>query len=343
MMPLPTFELVRPESLTEALRALAEHPGAQPVAGGTDLLVSMKQGLFHPTHLVDLKRVPDLQRMEITEDGSWLGACLRLSELRDHPELCRRYGALSRAAGLVASPALQTRGTLGGNVCLDTRCWYYNQSAFWRESRGYCLKRNGVICQAAPGSKRCYATSSSDTVPALIALSARVKMARLHEGSLTERELPLEDLYEEDGIKRTVLYPGEVVVGLSLPPAHSLRSGYRKYRQRASIDYPLGSLAVALRVQEDTLQDVRVVVGAMASAPILATQTMAILEGSRITPDLLEHAAELVTKGTRPVRNQAGSPAHRRHMVRVLCRRLLEEIVNAPGKERQKSKHFTAR
>lgn len=135
----------------------------------------------------------------------------------------------------------------------------------------------------------------------------------------------------EDGIRRNVLCPGEVVVGLHLPPADDLRSGYRKYRQRASIDYPLVSLAVALRIVEGRLQDVRVVVGALASAPILAVETMVVLEGSQASPDVLNRAAALVTKGTRPVKNQASSPAHRRHMARVLCRRLLEEIVNTPG------------
>ncbi len=327
MMVLPPFHLMKPGSLNEALSALVEHPGALPVAGGTDLLVSMKQGLFHPAYLVDLKGVPELNKIEITEDRASIGACVRLSALRDHPELRRRYPALAVAAGLVASPPLQNRGTLGGNICLDTRCWYYNQSAFWRQSRGYCLKRDGNICQAAPASKRCYATFSSDTVPALIALGACVRLARRQEGAVVEREFPLEDLFVEDGIRRNVLRPGELVVSLCLPRADGLRSGYRKYRQRESIDYPLVSVAGALRIIGGRLQGVRVVVGALASAPILAVETMAALEGSRPTADKLGNAAELVTKGTRPVNNQAGSPAHRRHMARVMCRRLLEEMV----------------
>lgn len=329
MMPLPGFRLMTPENLPEALHMLAAHPGARPVSGGTDLLVSMKQGLFKPTHLIDLKKLSELGTMEISDGGAWLGGCLRLSQVRDHPELRRRYPALTEAAGVVASPPLQNRGTLGGNVCLDTRCWYYNQSAFWRQSRGWCLKKDGNICQAAPGAKRCYASFSSDTVPALIALGARVKLARWHDGSVVEREFPLEDFFVEDGIKRSVLSPGELVVGLRLPRADGVRSGYRKYRQRGSIDYPLVSVGAALRLVDGRLEDVRVVVGAMASAPVMASQTMAALEGARPDPDVLARAAELVTKGTRPVKNQAGSPAHRRHMARVLCRRLLTEMVAA--------------
>ncbi len=328
MMILPKFHLMRPRSLTDALKGLAEYPGALPVAGGTDLLVSMKHGLFHPTHLVELKGVDELKRKEINDNGAWLGASLRLSQLRDDPAVQQRYPALSEAAGLVASPSLQNRGTLGGNVCLDTRCWYYNQSAFWRHSRGYCLKREGTICQAAPGSKRCYATFSSDTVPALIALRAGLKTARVYEGALQERELPLEDFFVDDGIRRNRLSPGELVVGVGLPPAEDVRSGFRKYRQRASIDYPLVSVAVALRLRDGRFHDVRVVVGALASAPILAQETMEVLEGSIPSPPLLERAAELVTKGSKPVRNQAASPAHRRHMARVLCRRLLADLAD---------------
>jgi 4-hydroxybenzoyl-CoA reductase subunit beta len=330
MMVLPEFDLMRPQALPEALKVLKENPGALPVAGGTDLLVSMKHGLFDPSHLVELKGIDELKRKEITDEGAWLGACLHLSDLRDDPTIRQRYRALSEAAGLVASPPLQNRGTLGGNICLDTRCWYYNQSAFWRQSRGYCLKRQGNICQAAPGSKRCYASISSDTVPALIALGARVKTARWEEGMMKEREIPLEDFFVEDGIKRNVLAPGELVVGLGLPRVDSCRSGYRKYRQRASIDYPLVSMAVALSLVEGRMQSVRVVVGALSSAPIVAMETMGVLEGSPPTPDVLDRAAELVTKGTRPVRNQAGSPAHRRHMAKVLCRRLLGDLVDGP-------------
>ena len=325
-MVMPAFRLMKPESLSEALAALAENPGALPVAGGTDLLVSMKQGLFQPDLLVDLKTLPELKGIEITEHNVTLGAGLPLSVIRDHPEIRRRYPALSRAAGSVASPTLQNQGTLGGNVCLDTRCWYYNQSAFWRQSLGYCMKREGTICRAAPGAKRCFASFSADTVPALIALDARIALARWQDGILMKREMPLEDFFVEDGIRRNILVPGELVVNLRLSPSDRLISGYRKYRLRESIDYPLVSLAAALRIDEGRLRDVRVVVGALASAPILAIETMAMLEGCRPTPEVLGQAAEKVTKGTRPMKNQASSPAHRRHMAQVLCRRLLEEI-----------------
>ncbi len=328
-MVLPDFRLMKPSSLSEALSALAENPAAMPVAGGTDLLVSMKQGLYNPTHLVDLKGAPELQNIEIREDGATLGACVRLSQLKNHPEIRKRYRALSQAADAVASPPLQNRGTLGGNVCLDTRCYYYNQSYFWRQSLGFCLKKDGPVCRAAPAAKRCFANFSADTVPALIALGARVRLIGAREGVLTERELPLEEFFIEDGIKRNVLLPGELVADLRLPAAQNLLSGYRKYRQRGSIDYPLVSVAIAFKMREGTIRDARVAVGAMASAPVLALETMEVLEGALPTAELAAKAADLVAKRTKPVKNQAGSPGHRRHMAQVMCRRLLEELLDA--------------
>ncbi|MDR3555693.1 MAG: xanthine dehydrogenase family protein subunit M [Syntrophobacteraceae bacterium] len=329
MMVLPDFQLVRPSSLSEALSALAENPGAMPVAGGTDLLVSMKHGLFSPTHLVDLKGAPELHHLGVGEEGATIGACVRLSRIKDHPLIRTRYRALSQAAEAVASPPLQNRGTLGGNVCLDTRCYYYNQSDFWRRSLGGCLKKDGPICRAAPAAKRCFANFSSDTVPALIALGARVRLVGGPNGVKSERTLPLEEFFVEDGIKRNVLLPGELVADLHLPPAENLLSGYRKYRQRASIDYPLVSVAVAFQVREGRIREARVAVGAMASSPVLALETMEVLEGALPAPELLASAAELVTKRTKPVGNQAGSPGHRRLMARVMCRRLLKELLEA--------------
>lgn len=325
-MVLPEFRLVNPSSLSEVLSVLTENPGAMPVAGGTDLLVSMKHGLYSPTHLVDIKGAPELQRLEVGEGGATLGACVRLSEVKNHPEIRARYRALGQAAEAVASPQLQNRGTIGGNVCLDTRCYFYNQSDFWRRSLGFCLKKDGPICRAAPAAKRCFANFSSDTVPALIALGARVRLVGRRDGVLTERELSLEEFFVEDGIKRNILLPGELVADLHLPASENLFSGYRKYRQRGSIDYPLVSVAAAFKIRDGKIKDARVAVGAMASAPILALEAMEALEGALPTPELAVRAAELVTKRTKPVKNQAGSPGHRRLMARVMCRRLLDEL-----------------
>jgi 4-hydroxybenzoyl-CoA reductase subunit beta len=286
----------------------------------------MKHGLFAPTHLVDLKRLDGLDRLEVSNTGATLGAGVRITRLRDDPAIRRNYPGLAQAARAVASPPLQNLGTLGGNVCLDTRCWYYNQSAFWRQSRGYCLKRGGKICQVAPQSKRCFAVFSGDTVPALIALGARVSLTRWDGSGLSERTVDLGELYVEEGIRRWNLAAGEIVTAVHLPPSRDVRSGYRKYRKRGSIDYPLAGVAVALRVDGKKLRDVRIALGALASAPVLAENAMEVLEGAEPTAEVIARAAELAAKAARPVKNQAGTPGHRRLMARVMCRRLLEEM-----------------
>lgn len=328
MMPLPKFQLERPQTLAGALTLLGGSPDVLPLAGGTDLLVSMKQGLYSPRVLVDLKGIAELAALNVNPEGTFIGAGVKLGTLRDHPQIQAMYPALSEAAGAVASPNIQNMGTLGGNVCLDTRCWYFNQSEFWRQSKGYCLKKDGSICQAAPKAKRCFAVFSSDTVPALIALGARAELARWHgDGEdVVHRVIPLQELYREDGIGRLALKEGEILVGVHLPPARETRSGYLKYRKRQAIDYPLASVAVSLKLEQGVMKEVRIVLGALASAPVIASEAMELLEGARPTPELIERAVGEVGRRTCPVKNQAGTPAHRKQIARVYCKRLLARL-----------------
>ncbi len=327
MMPLPRFKLESPRTLAEALQLLGEFPDALPLAGGTDLLVSMKQGIYTPSRLIDVKNVPEMATLEIGPEGAFLGAGLKLATIRDHGLIQEFYPALSEAAGMVASPNIQNMGTLGGNVCLDTRCWYFNQSEFWRNSRGFCLKKDGVICQAAPSAKRCFAVFSADTVPALIALGARAELAQRDGKKVAFRDIPLEELYRADGIHRVTLKPGELLVGVRLPAANGLRSGYLKYRKRGAIDYPLASAAVAMRVEGGKMRDVRIVLGALGSSPVIAYEAAELLEGALPTPELLAQAAEQVGKRTSPVKNQAGTPGHRRLMAKIFVQRLLKRLL----------------
>ncbi|MFZ4857189.1 MAG: FAD binding domain-containing protein [Desulfuromonadaceae bacterium] len=326
MMPLPKFTLEKPQTLTEALQLLADSPDALPLSGGTDLLVSMKQGLYTPERLIDLKNLKELIPLEISDKGAFLGAGLKLATIRDNARIREYYPALSEAAGMVASPNIQNMGTLGGNVCLDTRCWYFNQSEFWRNSTGYCLKKEGDICRAAPSGKRCFAVFSSDTVPALIALGARAELAHWDGTAVLRQEVPLEQLYREDGINRMTVKHGELLVGIHLPASNRLLSGFMKYRTRGAIDYPLASVAVALRMVAGTMRDVRIVLGALASSPVIAFEAMELLEGAQPSPELIARAVERVGKRVCPVKNQAGSPAHRKQMARIYCQRLLVRL-----------------
>ena len=331
MSALPRFRLERPRSLEEALRLLALGPGVLPVAGGTDLVPSMKQGLFAPRVLVDLKGLPELGGIRLDDGGAAIGAAVRIARLRNDPALAQRYPALVQAAAELASPPVQNAATLGGNLCLDTRCLYYNQSAFWRRSLGGCLKRGADVCRAAPGSDRCLAVAAADTVPALIALGARVHLVRWERGGPAGRVLALEDLYRDDGAAHLRIGPGEIVTGVSLPSGESLRSGFLKFRRRASIDYPLASVAVAFRVEGGRMRGVRIAVGALGPAPILARRAMETLEGQAPAPECLERAAREVTAGTRPAPNQHSTPGHRRRMARVMARRLLAGLADADG------------
>lgn len=328
-MALPYFRHLTPKTVDQLCSMLGRHrENGQIIAGGTDLLVSMKQGLYAPSVLVNLKEVRELAGCTLTADGGLLGTGLKISDLRDHAVVRTHYAALAEAAGQVASPNIRNVGTLGGNLFLDTRCWHFNQSEFWRESRGYCLKKGGDICRAAPSGRRCFAVFSADTVPALIALGAELELASWDGQGTSRRRASLAELYRDDGIEHLTVSRGEVAVAVHLPPARGLRSGFLKYRKRGGIDYPLASVAVALRVEGGRMREVRIVLGAMASAPLIARDSMALLEGAEPSAELIARAAALVDRGSSPVKNQDGIPAHRRQMAKVYCRRLLSRLLD---------------
>jgi 4-hydroxybenzoyl-CoA reductase subunit beta len=327
---LPDFELVRTHSLEAALVALSGGGAtARPLGGGTDLLVQLRQGLDAPARLVELTGVSELVATRPWTDGLAIGGAVRLADVAAHVVVRTFYPALAEAATAVASPPLRNSATLGGNLCLSPRCLFFNQSAFWRGSLGGCLRTGADLCRAAPGAARCFASFSADTPPALMVLNATVLLQRSCAGEIVTREIPVESLYRDDGLRPLRLEPGEVIVEVRLPGSPGLRSGYRKYRRRGAIDYPLAGVAAAFRVDDGILRDVRVATGALASAPALARETMALLEGCVPSEALLREAAELVARGTHPVKNQAGTPAHRLKMARVLCRRLLDELTRA--------------
>jgi 4-hydroxybenzoyl-CoA reductase subunit beta len=329
-MALPAFELLRPATLTDALAELA--PSAvdvRPLSGGTDLLVAMKEGRITPVRVVDMSGLPELKQVRIGDDHVFAGAGVTVAEIADSAEIASALPALSEAAGVLASPLLRNSGTIGGNLCLPPRCLYLNRSNFWRQSVGACLRTGGSVCHAAPRSKRCLASFAADLPPALIALGARVRTALWEGTGVLEDERPMEQLYRDDGVAWLRLRAGEVVIGVLVPRVKGLRSGYVKFRRRGSIDFPLAGVAVALRVEDGVMRDVRVVVGALASAPLRATVSETLLEGR--TPELavLAEAAAAVAQGTRPAHNQGDTPAHRREMARVMCGRLLSRLTSS--------------
>ncbi len=295
MMRLPWFEFRAPRTVAEAAKILAgEGPQAMLIAGGTDLIPNMKRRHQSPRTLVSLRRVPELKKKK---NGA-LGAGLTLSELVHDDALHAGYRALWQAAAQVATVHLRNMGTLGGNLCLDTRCTYYNQNHEWRKAIDFCLKKDGEICWVATASKRCVAVSSTDGAPALIALGAAVWLV----SAQGEREVPLAALYNNDGIDYLTRRADEILTEVSIPAGWT--SSYWKLRRRGAFDFPVLGVAAAVRLSKDgTVEEARLALGAAASRPFLVDKAGAHLAGKRLTDEVIAEAGALVASRAKPMDN----------------------------------------
>jgi 4-hydroxybenzoyl-CoA reductase subunit beta len=300
-MRLPLFEFRAPRTLEEAARILdGERANAMPLAGGTDLLPNMKRRQQVPRTLISLRHIESLNRVRLSPSGSQLGACLTLSEIAADPRFRNGLTALAQAASLVATPQIRNMATLGGNICLDTRCNYYDQSYEWRKAINFCLKKDGTMCWVAPGSSKCMAVSSTDTGPALMALGARVRLV----SRSGEREVLLSDLYNNDGIDYIKRRPEEILSEVLLDSMHGWRSTYWKLRRRGSFDFPVLSVAAAARLSKDNVvEDARIVVGSAACRPLAATDAAKSLLGRPLHQQAIEEAAALAARIAKPLDN----------------------------------------
>jgi len=301
MMRLPLFEFRAPRTLEEAARILdAERANAMPLAGGTDLLPNMKRRQQVPRMLMSLRHIESLNRVALNDSGSRLGACLTLSEIALDQRFRNGLTALAQAASLVATPQIRNMATLGGNICLDTRCNYYDQSYEWRKSINFCLKKDGTTCWVAPSSRKCVAVSSTDTGPALMALGARVRLV----SRSGEREVLLSDLYNNDGIDFIKRRPDEILAEVLLGPLHGWKSTYWKLRRRGSFDFPVLSVATAVRLsRNNTVEDARIVVGSAACRPLAAIEAAKSLLGRPLNQQAIEEAAALAARIAKPLDN----------------------------------------
>ncbi|MGB8434434.1 MAG: FAD binding domain-containing protein [Burkholderiales bacterium] len=299
MMRLPHFRYRAPASVEEAARILAgEGPNAMLIAGGTDLVPNMKRRHQEPTTLVGLRRIDALKKVA-NGSGLALGAGLTLSEVTDAVPVRERYRGLWEAAVQVATPQLRNMGTLGGNLCLDTRCTYYNQNYEWRKAIDFCMKKDGEVCWVATASKRCVAVSSTDTAPALIALGAKVRLV----SAAGEREVALADLYNNDGIDYLTRKSDEILTEIVLPPAAGWRSAYWKLRRRGAFDFPVLGVAAAVRTSSDgTVEDARIVLGAVAPRPIV-TRAGELLSGKKLTDEVIAEVATKIASRAKPLDN----------------------------------------
>ena len=324
MIRLPAFTYVAPRTIEQAVRAVADAgPDGMLVAGGTDLYPNMKRRQFEPKTLVGLRAIGELRGIGgSAHDGMRIGACTTLTAVATHPELANAYAGLAAAAGSVSSPQLRNMGTLGGNVCVDTRCNYYNQSYEWRKAIGFCMKRDGDICLVAPGSPRCWAVSSSDTAPVLWSLGAQVRLV----GPNGARTVPIAALYRDDGIQYLSKHAGEVLTEIVLPPADGWRSAYLKLRRRGAFDFPILGVAAAVRLEGDVVREARIVLGAVASLPREASKAATVLVGRRLTDETIEAAAEAAAGPAKPLDNTDLTHPYRKKVTRVYVARALARI-----------------
>jgi 4-hydroxybenzoyl-CoA reductase subunit beta len=324
MMRLPKFEHLQPESLVEALELLAEYgEQAKIIAGGTELLVTMKQGLLAPAYLVNPKEIAELDFIASEDEkGLRIGALTRLAALVGSRVIQENFPILAQAADQVAAPPLQQMGTLGGNLCLNTRCFYYNQSRFWRQARPPCYKTGGEMCHVVKGGNRCYAVYQGDIAPALIALEAIVKIAR--KGG--ERVIPLADLYTGKGKKPLILEANEMLVEVQIPQSAAFEAGdYQKLRYRGAMDFPLvGVAAVLTKDGSGTCSRANVVLTAVGMAPVLVEEAGRLLQGQSVTDELVAQAADAAYEAAHPVASIGSTPSYRRKMVRILTKRAIE-------------------
>lgn len=329
MLRLPKLDYVAPESVDEVLDVLAQHGGrARLLAGGTDLLPNMKHGIEEADVVVSLRNLPGANAVEVQPDDSLrLGAMLSLEALAEHPLVGQRFPALTGAAGLVAGPHHRRMGTLGGNVCLNTRCVYINQTHFWREALGFCLKKDGTACHVVKGGKRCVAAASNDTAPVLMTLGASLHIAGRERG---ERDVPITDFFVQDGVYNKDLQPDELLLHVDVPaPSPGLHTAYVKLRPRDSIDFPRLGVAVAFDLVDGVLHDLRIAVTALASRPTLLRNVTEAAEGRAPDEALFDELGALAHKQCHPLTSIDGDPAWRREMVPVFVKRALRQALES--------------
>jgi 4-hydroxybenzoyl-CoA reductase subunit beta len=335
MEALPDFQLIRPTTLDELIAARVAHPQARLLGGGTDLLVNIRRGIEAPPVLIETTNVRELRAITVDERTLQLGASITLSELASHPGIRQHYPVVAQAAGVIAGPTQRNMGTVGGNICLDTRCIYYNQSEWWRAANQHCLKTTGTMCHVAPKSRGvCFATFSGDLAPALLTLDAVVELI----GPAGRRTLPLNSLYigyarpkqpitetHGDGKSYLALRPGEFVAALRATNTPGLRSAYDKIRIRRSIEYPVAGVALALAREGDVLASLRVAFTGTNPRPVLLAGTEKLCGGC--LDERVFQALDGLVRDQIMAMKTTFTPGHyRRRVCGVLARRLLTQL-----------------
>lgn len=324
MNSLPEFHLLRPATAVEAVNLRAAHAASRFLAGGTDLLPNMRRGLDTPEVVIDIHAIADLKTLTRTDTAVRIGAGMTLSAIAADATIRQRLSALAEAAEAVAGPTHRAAATLGGNLCLDTRCMYYNQSEPWRQGNDYCMKRGADVCRVAKKSKRCYAVFSGDVAPALIALEAEVEIL----GPGGSRRLASADFYTDDGMAWLNLGADELLTAVHVPLATGWSSAYEKIRVRGAIDFPLAGVAVALQRAGDALAGLRVALTGVASRPLAVTGLEGLI-GKPLDDAALAVIGEQAELAAGTMRTTVADPLYRRGVVPVLAKRLAKRLWEA--------------
>jgi len=325
MMRLPRFRYFAPRTVREAVRIKTDAgPQSAYVAGGTDLYPNMKRRQQTPQVVVGLSRIPALARIRSGSDGVSIGSAVPLSAVEGHRRLRRDYPGLVHAVEEISTPPLRNMGTLGGNLLLDTRCNYYDQNFEWRQAIQFCLKKDGNVCWVAPGSPKCLAVQSADSVPVLIALGAHALLVS-PEG---ERDIAVEDLYRNDGIAYLTKQPEELLKEIRLPKPDGWRASYRKLRRRGAFDFPVLSVGAAVRGEGGLVAECRLVLGGVSSAPVRLSASEDILRGHPLDDESIAAAADAAAGPSRPMDNTDFSFLWRKEMTRKFVAAALEDLAS---------------
>ena len=325
MLRLPEFVYLQPGTVDEAIRMKTDAgPSGMYVAGGTDLYPNMKRRHQEPKTVISLARVRELKRIAPAQNGGGctIGTGATLTAVHSHPTVRLQYEVVARSAELVSTPLLRNMGTLGGNICLDTRCNYYNQSYEWRKAIDFCMKKDGEICWVAPSSPRCWAVNSSDTAPVMVALEAGFVLV----GPGGERVVPARTFFQNDGINYLTKHPDEVLTEVVLPPPNGGDATYWKLRRRGSFDFPVLGVAAWIEWENDTVAAARIVLGAVASYPQEIPESANAIIGTPLDDGAIEKAARAAFKPSKPMDNTDYALAWRKEMTRQYVKGALEEL-----------------
>ena len=323
MLRLPRLRYLRPRTVDEACEMAAANPGSMFIAGGTDLVPNLKRRQFDVSTLISLNAIPAGAAVDGDPTrGLEIRAGVTLDELAAHPALEGPYRALAQACALVSTPQVRMMGTLGGNLLVDPRCNYYNQTQSWRKAVGFCMKKDGDICLVARSSPRCWAVSSSDSAPVAVALNAEVTL----HGAAGSRRIPAAGLYQDDGIDYTTKRADEVITAIQLPPVEGrVTSAYWKLRRRPSFDFPILGVAVAITWDDGVVREARGALGAVGSHPVDINSFLAPLTGQRPDANRIAEVAEAADKPSRPLDNTDLNHYWRKRMTKVYIERALRD------------------